>query len=86
MIIPKEMIDRRVSILMEGLPVADIKVLSSNATELLGSYDDGEEVHIDPTFIRAWWASSRKATDPEKAKERARKMIETKKKRGLIRS
>jgi len=80
------MIGRRVSILMEGLPVTDVKVLSSNATELLASYGDGEEIHIDPVFVRAWWAITRKEIDPEKVKERARKMIATKKEKGLIRS
>ena len=86
MIIPNEMIDRRVSILMEGLPVTDVKVLSSNATELLASYGDGEEIHIDPMFVRAWWVITRKEIDPEKTKERTRKMIATKKEKGLIRS
>lgn len=72
--------------LMEGLPVSDIKVLSCNATDLLGSYGDGEEIHIDPNFIRAWWPITRREIDPEKQKKRIDKMMKTKKERGLIKS
>ena len=85
MIIPKEMIGRRVSILMEGLPVTDVKVTAVSATEILAVYDDEEETHIDPAYIRAWWPLSRKEVDHEKAKAAAQKALKTKKERGMIR-
>jgi len=82
--IPKEMIGRRINILIPGLPVYEVKVTATEPTETVAIYQNDEEIHIDTEAIKAWWPVNRKERDPEKTKEAVKKATQTKKDRGLI--
>ena len=70
--IPDNMKDRYCSILLQGIPVVEIKVKEVNNEEVIGEYDDETLIRINQAFILAYW--------PDLAKDlRARKRQEKKK-------
>ena len=72
--IEQEMKDRYCSILLQGIPVVEIKVTEVTDDEVIGKYDDETLIRINHSFIMAYW--------PDKAKDlRERKRMEAKKKK-----
>jgi hypothetical protein len=78
--IPKEMVGRYMSILLPGIPTVEIKIASITTDEIVGIYQDGEEIHIAHDKILAWWLDTGKAARVE----RARRMNVTKARRKAL--
>jgi hypothetical protein len=77
--IPKDMEGRRLSILLPGIPVAEVKVQKITDEEVIGLYIDNEEIHINHNKVMAWWPSTRKIMSNEtKAKIKRSKAIKDK--------
>ena len=66
--------DRYCSILLQGIPVVELKVKTVTDDEVIGVYGDGEEIHINQSAIVAYWPDqakdmkARKRADKKKAK------------------
>lgn len=78
--IPKEAEGRRVDMLLQNIPTMNVKVLTVTNEEVIAIHDDGEEAHINQSFVMAWWYSIRKEMSEEtkakiKAKKEARKHL-----------
>lgn len=73
--IGKDMEGRYCSILLQGIPVIEIKVKSVTDDEILGDYGDGEEVWINNAMILAYWPD--KAKDLQARKREAKKKAKT---------
>jgi len=58
--IPIAMEGRYVSVLMPGLPTANIRITRITTDEIVGRYDDNDEVHISQDKLFAWWPDTRK--------------------------
>ena len=77
--IPKEMEGRRLDILVQGLPVMEIKVSKISDDEIIGEYNDGEEVHVSHNAVRVWWIPKRQPLTKEQIEKRKRsKMLKDK--------
>ena len=81
--LPKEVVGRRVMILLEGIPVAEIKVTSITTDEIIGEYSDGEEIHCSHEHLRAWWYGKAIVERKPLSEEQKRKMKEGRRKKQL---
>ena len=70
--IGKDMEGRYCSILLQGIPVVEIKVKGITDDKIIGEYGDGEEVHINQSAVLAYW--------PDQAKDLKARKREAKKK------
>ena len=68
--IDKAIIGRHVIILLAGIPAIEVKVVSATDDEIVATYSDGEEVHISPGHVAAWWYD-KKSHAPKKKKAEA---------------
>lgn len=76
----KDAIGKRLNILLEGMPTAEVIVKSITEEEIIGEYTDGEEIHCSHEHLRAWWIAKK---SPEKKKistEQLQKMQEGRRK------
>lgn len=72
--IPKEAVGRRIDIMIQNIPTVTLKVTAVTEDEIVGTYSDGEEWHINQSFVMAWTYPIRKEmTDEAKAKMLARR-------------
>jgi hypothetical protein len=71
--IPKEIESRYISVLLPGVPTAEIKVVKVTDDEVIGVYDDGEEIHISQDKLIAYWLNIRRESRKISAKKRASK-------------
>jgi hypothetical protein len=55
MLIPKSMEGRYCAFLLQGVSTQEIKVSYVLPDEIVGIYSTGDEVHISPYHIVAWW-------------------------------
>ena len=60
----KELIGRNMSFLIRGIPTVDIKVQAITEEEVVGTYPDGEEIHLSTDAIVGYWQG--KAVKPKK--------------------
>ena len=70
---PKELEGHYVSILVHGISTFEIKVTSVTDDEVIGTYSDGEEVHIRQEAVLVYWPDRAKAL---REKERSKKSKE----------
>ena len=72
----KELIGRNMSFLIRGIPTVDIKVQAITESEVVGTYPDGEEIHLSTDAIVGYWQG--KAVKPKKvmSEEHKQKMKE----------
>jgi len=72
----KELIGRNMSFLIRGIPTVDIKVQEITDEEVVGTYPDGEEIHLSTDVIVGYWQG--KAVKPKKvmSEEHKQKMKE----------
>jgi hypothetical protein len=52
---PTEMEGRYCNLLLQNIPAAEIKVTKVSDDEIVGIYSDGEEIHINPAMLVAYW-------------------------------
>ena len=69
--VPKDMENRFASILLHG--IATIKIRKVSDDEVIGEYDDGEEIHINQAMICAYWPDPARERRKERAKNAAAK-------------
>jgi hypothetical protein len=58
--IPKDLESRYISVLLPGIPTANIKVSKVTDDEITGVYEDGEEIHISQDKLLAYWINTRR--------------------------
>lgn len=58
--IPKELENRYISVLLPGIPTANIKVSKVTDDEITGVYEDGEEIHISQDKLLAYWINTKR--------------------------
>lgn len=75
-----EYVGRKVTLLVPGIPATDIKITKATDEQIVGTYDDGEEIHVSRYALVAWWESSRREMRPE-TKEKIRRAKEESKKK-----
>ena len=71
--ITKEMENRFASILLHGIATIEIKIKKVSDDEVIGEYDDGEEIHINQDMICAYWPDPARERRKERAKNAAAK-------------
>lgn len=71
--IPREMENRYASVLLHGIATIEIKIRRITDDEVIGEYDDGEEVHINQSMICAYWPDPAREERKKKAKIAAAK-------------
>ena len=71
--ITKEMENRFASILLHGIATIEIKIKKVSDDEVIGEYDDGEEIHINQAMICAYWPDTARERRKERAKNTAAK-------------
>lgn len=64
--LPKEAVGRRVDVLLQNIPTVTLKIKSVSDEEVIGDYIDGEEWHLNQSFIMAWTYPTRKEMSEEK--------------------
>ena len=69
--IPPEMKGRYASILLQGIPVTEIKITEVNGEEVVGEYGDGAAIHINQSMIIAYWPDEARELKVRAARERA---------------
>lgn len=76
--IPKDMVGRRLDILVPGITTIEIKITSITEDEVVGTYADGEECHVNHRAINVWWPATRREISEEtKAKMKASRQART---------
>jgi hypothetical protein len=74
--LPREAEGRRLDILMQNIPTLNVKVSKVTDDEIIASHDDSQEVHINQSFVMAWWYTTRKEmTEETKRKIKEKKAI-----------
>lgn len=84
--IPKEMVNRYCSILVQGIATLELKISSVTDEEIVGVHDDGEEVHIAQKWVMVWWPDPKREHSKKLARERAAKATETRRRKTEIES
>ena len=69
--IPPEMKGRYASILLQGIPVVEIKITEVTADEVVGEYTDTSRIHINQSMIVAYWPDEAREHKARMARERA---------------
>jgi hypothetical protein len=77
MIFPKSMEGRYCTFLLQGIPACEVKVRHVLADEIVATYQDDAEVHINPVMLVAWWPDPKRESKSTKLKEahKARKAL-----------
>jgi len=70
--IPKEMVGRRVDVLISGISTLELKITTITDTEIIATHADGEEIHVEHDAIKVWWLPKVRTVSKESlAKRRA---------------
>lgn len=77
----KELIGRNMSFLIGGIHPVDVKVQEITESEVVGIYQDGEEIHINIDAIIGYWQG--KVVKPKKklSEEHKQKMREARRRK-----
>jgi hypothetical protein len=67
MIFPKSMEGRYCTFLLQGIPACEVKVRHVLADEIVATYQDDAEVHINPVMLVAWWPDTGRELRHERA-------------------
>ncbi len=76
--IPKEMESRYATILLAGIPAAEVRIKKITDDEIIAEYDDTEEVHMAQDKVCAWWPDPKRERAVKNYKEAARKRAKSK--------
>ena len=76
---PKELEGHYVSILVHGISTFEIKVTSVTDDEVIGTYSDGEDVHIRQEAVLVYWPDRAKALREKERSKRSKEMWAKKK-------
>ena len=79
--LPKELEGRRLHLLLSGISSMELKISKITSDEIIGEYEDGEEIHVDPEGLRAYWISKDKKPRKVLTKEQKEKMQEGRRKK-----
>ena len=82
--IPKSMTNEYCSILLPGISTVEIQILEVTDEQIRGKYDDNEEIFIRQSAIACYWPDRGRREAKERAKERALKMKDTKKRENTL--
>lgn len=76
--IRKDMEGRYCSILLQGMPVAEIKVKKVEEDFVIGEYDDNTDICINHAMVLAYWPDKAKDLQARKREEkrRAKKLVD----------
>ena len=71
--IPKTLEGRYCSILLPGIPTQELRINKVTEDEIIGTYEDGNEIRISQKKILAYWPDKKKEARKIKASQVAKK-------------